>query len=214
MPAVSSRILTVNRHDVLIGNTSTFQNLLQAFHQVFGCATACSPSIGHASKVTSRAVTVAHVCGLIIPDREGDEGLGVLGRRGSPGPAEAELCLLFSPLLFYEFSIKAPPESPPGVQRLLLTESGGLDAPRVELHTFSYAWIASAVQRGRSQPNRSQIAAVFHFGIEIFLLSKCPCSTFPELCACARWLIFMHEIVGRDPPRALHLTSSWPPLQP
>lgn len=50
----------------------------------------------------------------MIPDREGADGLGVLGRMGWPGPAEAELCLLFSPLLFYEFSIKAPPESPPG----------------------------------------------------------------------------------------------------
>lgn len=101
----------------------------------------------------------------------------------------------------------------PGVQRSLLTLSGGLDAPPADVHTFSYAWIASAVQRRRSRPNRSQIAAVFHFGIEIFLLSKRPRSTFPELCACARWLVFRRAIAGRSS-RALRLTSSWPRLQP
>lgn len=85
---------------------------------------------------------------------------------------------------------------------------------RREPHTFSYAWIASALQRRRPEPNRSQIAAVFHFGIEIFLPSKCPCSTFPELCVCARWLIFMHALAGRNSPQALRLTSLWPRLQP
>lgn len=131
-----------------------------------------------------------------------------------PCGARAVVVLLFSPLFFYEFSIKAAPQSPPGVQRSLLTLSGGLDAPPVDVRTFSYAWIAWAVQRGHSRPNRSQIAAVFHFGIEIFLLSKRPCSTFPELCACARWFAFMHAIAGRSSARALRLTSSWPVCSP
>lgn len=161
--------------------------------------------------VSLRAVTVSHGAVLI----GNVSTFRVLLPGGCwPCGARAVVVLLFSPLFFYEFSIKAPPQSPPGVQRSLLTLSGGLDVPPVDVRTFSYAWIAWAVQRGRSRPNRSQIAAVFHFGIEIFLLSKRPCSAFPELCACARWFVFMHAIAGRSSARALRLTSSWPRLQP